>query len=168
MKRTIYILPILILITLLASCGGGNDEREFHLPGVWKLVEVRDYNDNVYEYPRNNETWMRIYDDTCYYMCQWAMAPTGTLISPIGMENYTFMKKGPDDVLYLQGENTHPLTIEDDSTMVIQETVADTSGESATTSTRKESTILSILFNMTWPTMRSRSTAMSSPRPRRS
>ena len=78
MKRTIYILPILFVITLLASCGGGNDEQEFHLRGVWKLVEVRDYNDNVYEYPRNNETWMRIYDDTCYYMCQWAMAPTGT------------------------------------------------------------------------------------------
>ena len=76
---------------------------------------------STYIYPENGFTWMRIYDDSCYYACQIANAPNGTMITPSGMQGYTFVDKGNNNILYLQGDNTHPLTIVDDSTMIIQE-----------------------------------------------
>ena len=122
MKRTIYILAVLVLIGITCSCGGEKEnERGFDLRGVWELSEMTDMYGDTFLYPQNGMTWMRIYDDSCYYMCQMETAPTGTMITPSTMQDYDFIRKGTGDILYLQGGNTYPLTVVDDSTMVIQQ-----------------------------------------------
>ena len=113
------ILPIIVL--LLSACSRGVDENKFRLQGVWELQRVTYYDCEVY-YPTDEITRIRIYDDSCYYDCMTFSASTGTMITPNGFEHYTLVEKGPEDILYLQGDNTHPLTIENDSAMTIQET----------------------------------------------
>lgn len=115
-------LFLMLAVNILASCTQREEERAFGLPGVWVLQELQLPDGHAYSYPQEGMTWMRIYDDSCYYQCQLATAPTGTMITPSGMNTYTCIERGEHDVLYLQGNDTHPLTIIDDSTMVIQET----------------------------------------------
>lgn len=69
-----------------------------------------------------NKTYLRIYDDSCYYECQIMAAPSGKMLIPTNWEHYTLIDRGQRNYLYLQEDNTHPLTVADDSTIVIQET----------------------------------------------
>ncbi len=93
----------------------------FRLHGVWELQDVVYPDGYKSEYPMNGNTWMRIYDDSCYYQCQLLSAPTGTMIAPAYMTDYTYNDLGNNTNVYLQGDNTHPLTIENDSVITIQE-----------------------------------------------
>lgn len=113
---------LLLMLVICISCSDKETEKGFMLNGVWKLCELQSPNGNKFIYGENERTWMRIYDDRCYYVCQIETAPNGTMVTPIGMEAYTFIEKGRNDVLYLQGDDLHPLTIVNDSTMIIQET----------------------------------------------
>lgn len=121
MKQIRLLFYLLLLPFVFLACSTDKEEKQFCIQGVWELQSVTFYDEDVSQYPINGMTWMRIYDDSCYYECQIDVAPTGTMITPSNYEIYTFMKKGQDDVLYLQGDNTHPLIIENDSIMVIQE-----------------------------------------------
>lgn len=109
------------LVLLLLSCSGDGDERPFCINGVWELRQVTFCDGESLTYTDRGMVWMRIYDDSCYYSCKMQVAPNGTMIAPSDYENYTFMEKGRDETLYLQGGNRQPLTIVNDSTMVIQE-----------------------------------------------
>lgn len=121
MKRTIHIVFSILLAIVLTACNNEDDKKTFRIQGVWEMQSMTTYDGDVEEYPINGTTWMRIYDDSCIYECQLASAPTGTMITPSEIEGYTFIEKVQNDVLYLQGNNTYPLTITNDSMMVIQE-----------------------------------------------
>lgn len=123
MKHICNISHAVLLAVLLSACGGqGATEEDFALRGTWVLETVQDYEGGMHDYSQDDHTLMRIYDDTCYYECRVQMAPSGKMFEPAAMEPYTLIERGPDDYLYLQGENTHPLHVLNDSVITIQET----------------------------------------------
>lgn len=119
-KLHTLIISLLVIILSLASCTKDTGERMFCINGAWELQQVIFYDEDTMIYS-NDMTWMRIYDDSCYYSCRIQKAPNGTMIAPSGFNSYTFVPKGIDEYLYLQGSDVHPLAIVGDSMMVIQE-----------------------------------------------
>lgn len=115
-----FAIVFVLSVTLLLSCSKV-EERAFSLLGVWELQNVVSPDSTVFLYPDNGLSWLRIYDDSCYYSCQITIAPNGTLISPSELNSYTYIYKGEGQNLYLQGIDTHPLMVVDDSTMMIQD-----------------------------------------------
>lgn len=121
MKHIHIMLTLVTAITLL-SCSSGEEKHNFTLNGTWVLEEIQRWEGDSYTFDQEDKTWLRIYDNTCYYECQVVAAPSGMMFVPYNMEHYTLIERGPNDYLYLQESNTHPLTVESDSTIVIQET----------------------------------------------
>lgn len=110
----------MVVTAFFMSCG---EDRQagFSINGVWVLQEEETPAGYKYQYPDNGTKWLRIYDDSCYYACQMTIAPNGNVIYPAAMKGYTFIDKGHGNILYLQEDNTNPLTIVSDSMMIIQE-----------------------------------------------
>lgn len=107
---------------LLSSCANGKDERaSFDIRRVWKLSEVVYYDGESSDYSASSSSWLRIYDDSCYYVCRMLQAPNGLMFIPSSMDSYTLIDRGQDDYLYLHGDDKHPLTVQGDSIIIIQE-----------------------------------------------
>lgn len=120
MKRLLYIVCVFLI---LAACKGKEDKEQFCLNGAW-VLEKMEYAYDQYEerYDAEDNTRLRIYDDSCYYQCHIMAAPSGKMVTPHGWELYTLVDRGQHNYLYLQGDNTQPLTVVNDSTIIIQET----------------------------------------------
>lgn len=111
----------IVVTAFFMSCGDKDRQAGFRINGVWALQEEETPAGYKYQYPDNGTKWLRIYDDSCYYACRMTIAPNGTVIYPAAMNGYTFIDKGQGNILYLQEDNTNPLTIVSDSVMIIQE-----------------------------------------------
>ena len=110
------------MAVLMTACGPQEEVKEnFTLKGTWVLKSVQRWEGERLDYDSDDKSWLRIYDDTCYYECQVITAPSGKMFEPTRSEQYTLIERGPGDYLYLQDDNTHPLSVVDDSTIVIQE-----------------------------------------------
>ena len=113
-------LLLLVLSLMVISCSTSGDDS-LDLKRYWMLESVVYPDGYTSEYPQNNVYWMRIYDDSCFFQSQVVKAPNGTIIVPSWGDSYTLIDKGNHEYLYLQGDGEHPLVVEDDSTIVIQE-----------------------------------------------
>lgn len=108
--------------SLLSSCTKeSGTQDEFNIKRVWKLSKVMYFDDEVADYSERSNTWLRIYDDSCYYVCQLLQAPNGLMFVPSAMDHYTLIDKGQRTFLYLHDDDKHPLTVLSDTSMVIQE-----------------------------------------------
>lgn len=118
--KKISTLLIIAAALILASCSGKKKDG-FDVKGTWSLERVVHPSSERTDYPDNDISWLRIYDDSCYYDCQAMKAPTGTMIIPGKTETYTLIERGKNEYLYLQDGGKHPFVIESDSTIMIQE-----------------------------------------------
>lgn len=116
-----HLTAVIAAFVISISCSRDADEKAFCINGVWEMRQITFHDGEVLTYTDNGMLWMRIYDDSCYYSCQTQKAPNGTLIDPANYETYTYIERGKNNILYLQGNNNHPLHIVNDSTMIIQE-----------------------------------------------
>ena len=74
------------------------------------------------EFPdEDNSGWLRVYDDSCFYECRIVPAPNGTMVMSSRKQAFTLVDKGAGEYFYMQDNNSYPLKVQDDSTMVIQE-----------------------------------------------
>lgn len=112
---------IFILSLTLISCAPKKDSTDFALNGTWTLESTLLPQGIKNKFPHNNSGWLRIYDDSCYYECQVVTAPNGTMVMPSRAESYTMIDKGQNNYLYLQDNDLYPLTVKNDSTIVIQQ-----------------------------------------------
>lgn len=118
------VLVCLLLVGggLMPSCTETSDRpNEFSIKRVWKLSKVVYYDEEENDYSDGRSTWLRIYDDSCYYVCQLLQAPNGLMFVPSAMDHYTLIDKGQRNFLYLHDDDKHPLTVLADTSMVIQE-----------------------------------------------
>lgn len=107
---------------LLVACSEQETAQgKLTLKGVWVLQSKQFWTDEEVSYTRDADTWLRIYDDSCYYECRVLKAPSGKMFQPSLTEHYTLIERGPSEYLYLQDDNTYPLDITSDSTITIQE-----------------------------------------------
>lgn len=117
-------IPSIIIATLaflLASCSQTGGKNSIDIKGTWILESIQDRSGENSEYPQNDISWLRIYDDSCYYQCRILNAPTGIMIVPDRTGDYTLLESGKDSYIYMQEDGKHPFAIESDSTITIQE-----------------------------------------------
>lgn len=119
--KILYTYLIILLSPLLSSCFQSEHGHQFCIQGAWKLESIIFYQDDTVRYPIEGMTWMRVYDDSCFYECRFSESDMGFMIIPIEIVDYTLLKKGLEEYLYLQHGNTNPLSVVDDTTMVIQQ-----------------------------------------------
>lgn len=116
-------LTICLIAAMTAACSSTTQEKQtFFLQGAWTLCRV--------EYPMGSEddyslegggSYCIIYDrDSLLYECMIATTPSGLVIVPMGKCAITLINKGGGEVLYLEDNAPHPLTVSNDTTIVIQ------------------------------------------------
>ena len=114
---------VLMAACLLVGCSNGNDsDKQFTLDGVWTLRQM-DYpagGNKVIE--ETKETLLRLYEgDSVFHQCWMTKTKTGLTIRPIEDVQVSVVDKGHGEYVYLEDDDPHPLTMNDDSTIVIQQ-----------------------------------------------
>lgn len=108
----------LMLVLIPASA---EHKEGLKLKGTWELLQSVHPDGTVYRFPQEDVRVIRIYDDSCYYTNEVVAAPNGILCNPADKGSYTLARKGADEYLYFQSGHVKPLTVLDDSTIVIQQ-----------------------------------------------
>ena len=122
MKRVFIICALALL--LIGCNETTKKEQSFCLQGAWKLRKVEFPEGKTREYPtEEGRTYCRIYgQDSIFYQCQLTTTDRGIVIMPIEMSEVTLINKGNGEVLYLEDEDPHPLTLAGDTSLTIQQT----------------------------------------------
>lgn len=115
------VLSIIITVLALLSCSQTGEHKSINIKGTWTLDSIVYPYDMKYVYPDNDISWLRIYDDSCYYQCQVTKAPTGNMFIPNETGIYTLIEHDKGEYLYLHEDGKHPFSIESDSTIMIQQ-----------------------------------------------
>lgn len=114
------LIMIMTGMLLLSACSDEKSEETFFLQGAWTLRHVEYPIGEEYDYPQDGTTFCRIYDcDSTLYECHMSETPTGLVIVPNFTAGITFANHG-DRMLYLEDDDPRPLTVKNDSTIVIQ------------------------------------------------
>ena len=114
---------ILSLITscLVLGCNS-NVEKQYLLQGAWTLRQMDYPAGGTKTFAETEETVLLLYDgDSVMY--QYWLTRTGTdlAIKPIGKAPVRLIDKGHGEYVYLEDNDPHPLTVKNDSTLVIQQ-----------------------------------------------
>lgn len=124
MKKKMLLLCLTVLLTGLTGCRDRAARPELYgLPGVWTLSKI-SFPDQDYErtYPREGMTYCRIFGrDTTYYDCQLLSTPSGIVIIPTAKGDFDLIYKGNHEFLYFEDGFRRPLTLPDETTLVIQQ-----------------------------------------------
>ena len=114
---------LFMALCLVLGCDFTNDADDEHLlQGAWMLRLV----EYPYEVPNDTMsdqegTALQFYDgDSVVYQCWLTRTESGLLINPGSRLSVTLIDKGGGEHVYIEGDDPRPLTIKDDSTMVIQ------------------------------------------------
>lgn len=117
-----FVLMAMTLCLLMACHDNtGSDKQSFVLQGAWTLQQVE------YPYGRTDTFSMRqgmplrLYDgDSVIYSCMVVKTETGLIVRHSMQNQVTLIGKGNGEYVYLEDGDPRPLTIADDSTIVIQ------------------------------------------------
>ena len=118
MKRQLLILTC----SLLLICCDHHDmkDKAFILEGVWTLRQVKSPEGYITDYPVENSTTCHIYDsDSTLYECTLSTTATGMVVMPRNKYAITLIDRG-DSYLYLESDDPRPLTILNDTSIIIQ------------------------------------------------
>jgi hypothetical protein len=116
------------ILLLMASCfvlgcsTGNNDDNHFTLDGVWTLRQMDYPAGGSKTLEESKETLLRLYEgDSVFHQCWMTRTETGLAIRPIEDVQVSVVDKGHGEYVYLEDDDPHPLTMNDDSTIVIQQ-----------------------------------------------
>ena len=107
---------------MLGCTFNSNSNKDYLLQGAWILRQA-DYPVGHTETLTESEgTLLRLYDvDSVMYQCWLTRTKTGLTIKPQTQCHITLIDKGHGEHLYLENDNPRPLTVIDDSTIMIQQ-----------------------------------------------
>ena len=112
----------ILLLMLLYGCEGQNSHDELYgLPGAWMLSSLV-YPEGVEQtFPCDGVSLCRIFGkDTTYYDCRLCSTASGIVIIPQAKGDFEVIYKGNNEFLYFEDGNLRPLTMVDDTTLIIQ------------------------------------------------
>lgn len=117
-----HILMILSACVLLGCASSEDGEKLYLLQGAWTLQQI-DYPTGLSDtFPHNGRTFLRLYEaDSTLYECGLTQTASAIIVVPDGKCNLTLIDKGGGEYLYLEDDNPRPLTVKDDTTVVIQQ-----------------------------------------------
>lgn len=112
---------VLMAVCLLAGCSDSKDDKAYTLQGAWVLQQMDRPVGYTEKYSETTGTQLRLYDgDSVMYQCRLTRTKSGLIIRPIEQTPVRLIDKGHGEHLYLEGDDPRPLTVADDSTLVIQ------------------------------------------------
>ncbi|MBO4613463.1 MAG: hypothetical protein J5671_09905 [Bacteroidaceae bacterium] len=120
MKKILFILS---MCSLLLGCSKvEKKQKEFLLQGVWTARHGEFPTGETWDYPtENGNIFCRIFDgDSMTYKCRLSVTGGSMVVLPLEKCEVTLINKGRNDILYLEDGDPHPLTIINDSTIIIQ------------------------------------------------
>ena len=109
-------LLILMSVLMILGCGDKTEEQQSYiLQGAWLLQHVEYPSGSTDDYDlKGNGTFCVIYEgDSLLYECWIATAPSGLVIIPTAKADITLIDKGGGEMLYLEDNDPHPLSISD-------------------------------------------------------
>lgn len=116
------------ILLLMASCivlgcsTGSNGGKHYILDGVWTLKQMDHPEGHSRTFGETEETLLRLYEgDSVFHQCWMTRTETGLTISPIEDVQVRLVDKGHGEYIYIEDDDPHPLTVKDDSTIVIQQ-----------------------------------------------
>ena len=114
---------LFFITTLLFSCYWGDEHKQaFTLNGAWTLSQVEYPFGHVDSFPMDGITYLRFYEgDTAMYQCRLIRSASAWVIQPTMVCNVKVVDKGNNERLYLEESDPHPLTIQNDTTILIQQ-----------------------------------------------
>ena len=117
-----HILFFIASCLILGCQGNGSSNRPFVLEGAWTL-QLMEYPYDLADdtFSEQEGTYLLVYDgDSVVYQCWMTKTETGLVIKR-GIEcGVTLIDKGGGEHVYLEDTDPRPLTIKNDSTIVIQ------------------------------------------------
>lgn len=119
MKKALIVWMTALLVS---GCGEttGN-QQAYLLQGAWVLRQMDYPIGGCRTYSETEGTSLRLYDgDSVMYECNLTRTASGLMVTPNIQSQVTLIDKGHSEYLYLEEDDPHPLTIVDDSTIVIQ------------------------------------------------
>lgn len=117
MKQILITLAVCILL----ACHSNNDEP-YLLQGAWTLRQVEFPYDRPDAYYEQENALLRLYDgDSVVYQCWLNKTESGLIIKPELKCSVTLIDKGRGEHIYLEGSDPRPLTVVNDSMIVIQQ-----------------------------------------------
>ena len=119
MKQTLILLAACLLI---GCCTNNSSDKSNVLQGAWTLRQVEYPYDRPDTYYKPENTLLRLYDgDSVVYQCWLTKTESGFIIRPELRCPVTLLDKGHGEYVYIEEDNPRPLTIANDSTIVIQQ-----------------------------------------------
>lgn len=116
------------ILLLMASCivlgcsTGSNGGKHYILDGVWTLKQMDHPEGHSRTFAETEETLLRLYEgDSLFHQCWVTRTETGLTIRPIENVKVNMVDKGHGEYIYIEDDDPHPLTVKDDSTIVIQQ-----------------------------------------------
>lgn len=116
-------LLVLIATCLLTGCStGDHNDKSYLLQGAWTLRQMDYPIGRTETYTETEGTLLRLYDgDSVMYQCRLTRTETGLTIRPVEELQVRLIDKGHGEYVYLEDDNPRPLTIKDDTTIIIQQ-----------------------------------------------
>ena len=106
---------------LLLGCTSGGDGGRWLLQGAWTLRQMDYPIGRTETYAETEGTFLRLYDgDSVVYQCALTRTATGLIVRHSLQRRVTLIDKGGGEHVYLEDDDPMPLTIADDSTIIIQ------------------------------------------------
>ena len=117
MKQILTIMAACFLL----GCSPGRDGKRWLLQGTWTLRQMDYPIGRTETYAEAEGTILRLYDgDSMVYQCAMTRTASGLIIKHGMKRRVTLIDKGGGEHVYLEDDDPMPLTIADDSTIIIQ------------------------------------------------
>lgn len=117
-----YIVFTLTLWLVLACDPNDQNDKAFILQGAWMLEQVDHPIGHTEKYVEAKGTLLRLYDGSnVMYQCWLVKTESGLIVKPHMQRKVTLINKGNGEYLYLEDDDPRPMTVKDDSTIVIQQ-----------------------------------------------
>ena len=112
---------VLFAVTLLVGCNSeGSKSKPYCLQGAWMLSHYETPMGHTETFS-SDRTFLRIYKgDSALFQCRLTNTESAMIIQPQLQCIVTLIDKGGGENVYIEGEDPRPLTLKDDTTIVIQ------------------------------------------------
>ena len=113
---------VLFAVTLLVGCNSeGSKSKPYCLQGAWMLSHYETPMGHTETFS-SDRTFLRIYKgDSALFQCRLTNTESAMIIQPQLQCIVTLIDKGGGENVYIEGEDPRPLTLKDDTTIVIQQ-----------------------------------------------
>ncbi|MBO7141099.1 MAG: hypothetical protein J6W19_11070 [Prevotella sp.] len=116
-----YFLTILTTCLLLGCSSSDSHDKQYLLQGAWILRQVVYPYGHTDTFSEQEGAPLRLYDgDSVIYTCLVAKTETGLIVRHSMKNRVTLIEKGNGEYVYLEDDDPRPLTVANDTTIVIQ------------------------------------------------